>query len=519
MVTKHWEDQESRLHNIAVMLPGVLIWIIIFSPVWAGQAFPLVMTDLLIVLSIYWLYRAFLTTLGTSIGLWKVRQDIKKDWLEECHKLNKYELPEPDSLPVGQLLPKHLIVYPQRVPHYDVLRTTLEGIKKQNYPLELIYIVVSFEERAVIKMPEGAAQAVQDRIRSEFPEFGDRLMFFVHPDGLPGEVIGAGPNRTWGAKNAVKLLEADGETISDFLVTSPDEDIVFHPEYLAACTFKYLTTENRKQRFYQTALYTFNNNYWQVPILVRVLVASLTIPVLSSSVLESHKRETFSCFTLSLEVLKKVDYWDTSYGIDDTTFYWRPYFYFNGDWECEIFYIPLSTDAIYNPNYLQNHKEQYKQYLRWGWGVVSFPIGFKGLLRKPGIPFAKRMEKLLHLFEVFVFWKVLVYLLTFGVPIVLLLNPEFSELVVSISVPNTLSGIMGLSLIFLIPNTIYKAIIAPPRPKSMPFFKYFLLLLIEAPLNIITIFLYSTLPFVEASTRMMVGQKEAKAVTWSTKVR
>jgi hypothetical protein len=43
--------------------------------------------------------------------------------------------------------------------------------------------------------------------------------------------------------------------------------------------------------------------------------------------------------------------------------------------------------------------------------------------------------------------------------------------------------------------------------------------LIEAPLNIITIFLYSTLPFVEASTRMMVGQKEAKAVTWSTKVR
>src|SRR5690606_15323934 len=136
------------------------------------------------------------------------------------------------------------------------------------------------------------------------------------------------------------------------------------------------------------------------------------------------------CYTLNLKLMKDVDYWDTSLGIDDTTFYWRPYFYLNGDWICEVFFVPLSADAIYENNYVQNHKAQYKQYLRWGWGVVSVPIALKVLFNPElKVSIFERIGKVMHLFSVFVFWKVLGFLIAFGLPIVFLINYQLNNYV------------------------------------------------------------------------------------------
>ncbi len=510
----------SVSQRIFEIVPGFFIWLILLSPLWAGLTIPDIAAMFLVALSVYWLYRAFLTTFGASIGLIVTKKAVKQDWLAKCQSLTGAEIPEADSLPdAGERLPKHLIVYPQRVPQYTVLKTTFDGLIKQNYPLERIFVAVSFEERAAKKIDPVEIEETKAKLHQEFPELSKNLMFFEHPEDIDGEAIGAAANRAWGAKNAVAELERRGERTDEFLVTSPDEDIIFHPQYLAACSYKYLTAEKREQRFYQTALYTYNNNYWQVPILIRVLVSGLTIPVLSSSIVERHKRETFSCYTLSLKTLKAVDYWDTSYGIDDTTFYWRPFFHFKGDWECEVFYVPLSADAVYDPNYVKNHREQYKQYVRWGWGVIAFPIGMKGLFTVPGIPLWRRIEKILLLFEVFIFWKVLAYLLTFALPIILFLNPQLSEFTFWYGAPQTISTVMSIAIIFLVPNTIYKAIVAPPKPDNWPWERYILTLILEAPLNLVVLFVYSTLPFVEASTRLMLGQRESKAVKWSDKVR
>ncbi len=512
-VITHYEDKLQRVFEI---IPGLSIWIILLSPFWGGKAFPLAMADLITILAVYWFYRASLNTVGTIIGYERYRRAKNQDWLKKCRSLAHVELPDPSSLP-ATLLPKQLLVYPQTMPKFEVLESTLQGILNQNYPLELIFVAISSEERSIRKDPQTYID-LEKKLRAAFPQFGDRLMLFRHPDGLPGEVIGAAANRRWGAKNAVAELEARGENISDFLITSPDEDIVFHPQYLAACTYQYLINPKRKQRFYQTAVYTFNNNYWDVPILIRVLASSLTIPVLASSVIEKHKRETYSCYSLNLELMKAVDFWDPSVGIDDTTFYWRPYFYLKGEWECEVFYIPLNADAVYDPSYIKNHREQYKQYLRWGWGVITFPIALKGLLAAKDIPLWKRLGKIWHLFEVFVFFKVLAYLLTFSIPLILLLNPQLQELVIWYSLPNTISSIMGVAVIFLLPTTIYKLLLAPPRPKNWTNLRYFATALIEAPLNIINLLTFSFLPFIEASTRMMFGQSSTK-ISWSNKVR
>lgn len=528
MIANFIERNHSKSKRAAEIFPGLALWTLILSPIWFSLIFgvllnqPWIVIDVyggfIIVLSIYWFLRASMTTVGTVIGYEYYRRARQTDWLKKCMELAGKTLPNPETLPKGQFLPKQLLIYPVANSNdYATLQATLNGIVNQNYPRELIYIAISMEERMIRRNPEHFKQ-MQERIYSDYAMFGDRLMIFEHPDGLQGEVIGAAANRAWGGKSAVAELLRRGENISDFLVTSPDEDLVFHKEYLGALTYQFLINPKRKQRFYQTALYTFNNNYWDVPILIRVLSASLTIPVLASSATEKDKRETFSCYTLALDVLVQVGYWDVDLGIDDTTFYWKPFFFFKGDWSCEVFYIPLSADAVYNPSYIKNHREQYKQYVRWGWGVISFPIAALGLLSKPGIPFIKRIEKLWHIFQVFVFWKVLVYLLTLAIPIVFLINPHYHELIYWYSLPNTLSKIMGLAVFFIVPTTIYKALVAPPVPSNWSKLKYFVILLVEAPLNIIIILTYSFIPFVEATTRYMLGQKPFKSVSWTEKV-
>lgn len=515
-MSKERAFNDRIVQRILEIIPGVLIWILLLSPLWLGFSFPYLIINILVVLSVYWVYRAFILSVGTVIGYIFVRRAAKKDWLQECLTLDRALLPDQDLLPKDHILPKQLIVIANYGEEYEVVKRSINALLKQNYPKERMYLTVSIEERKAKKDPDYAKRG--EYLKRDYGDiFGDRLFFFVHPENIEGEAVGAAANRAWGTRKTVEALESMGENVNEFLITAPDGDLVFSPDYLASLTFRWLTVEKRNNRFYQTALYTFNNNYWDVPMLVRILMVGLTLPVLSSSVLEKNKRETWSCFTLNLGIMKAVNYWDTSLGIDDTTFFWRPYFYFNGDWKCEVFFTPLSADAVYNKNYFRNHVDQYKQYVRWGWGVITFPLAAKQLIYNREIPFIERATKLYHLFEVFVFWKVLGFLIAFGIPIVFFLNYELSRQVISITVPQTVSNLLTLATLFLIPNTIIKLFIIPKRPSNMSLIKFILILIVEAPLNIISLFTFGFLPFIESTTRMMLGQEHTKRVTWTEK--
>jgi hypothetical protein len=509
------ESTNRFFQRILEIIPGLLIWLLLLLPIIGSSSAPLFVINFIIVLSVYWLYRAFLVTIGGIIGYFRYANALKKDWLKESMNLKKEELLKPEEIPSSRL-PKQLIVIANYGESYEILSRSIKAIMAQNYPKELLYLSVSIEERKATKDPEYAKRG--EYLKRDFGEFfGDRLMFFVHPFNIPGEVIGAASNRTWGTKCAVEELEKRGEKISEFLVTAPDGDIVFHKEYFASLAYKWLKAEDRNKKYYQTAVYTFNNNYWEVPLFIRILSISLTIPILASSIVEKNRRETFSCYTLNLQLMKDVNYWDVSLGIDDTTFYWRPYKYLNGDWHCEVFFIPLSADAIYDPKYIKNHFEQYKQYVRWGWGVVSFPIGMKTIFSDIKLNFLEKIIKLIHLVEVFVLSKVIVFLIAFGLPILLFFNRDLDNYVISFTAPRIISAILNITTVFLIPGAILKLLLIPPKPDKLGWIRYTLILILEVPLNIISLLTFSFLPFIEATTRMMLGQEHAKRIKWSEK--
>ncbi|MCS7318102.1 MAG: hypothetical protein NZZ41_07365 [Candidatus Dojkabacteria bacterium] len=508
----------SLFERILEIIPGFLMWLLILLPFWGGITFPIIIINVLVILSVYWLYRAIVMIVFVIVGFFRYKHDIQVDWLEQCNKLDFSKLPDPESLPSDGKLPYHLIVIANYGEDYNIIKRTIDAIANQNYPIDRIFVTVSIEERKAKKDYDYAKRG--EFLQRDFGEiFKDRLLFTVHPDNIPGEAIGAASNRTWGTSQSVKMLEARGYNLKDFLITAPDGDLVLHKNFLAAVTYKWLTSKKRNNNFYQTAVYTFNNNYWDVPILIRILMINLTLPVLASSVFEKHKRETWSCFTLNLQLMKEVNYWDTtiSVGADDTTFYWRPFFYLKGDWHCEVFFVPLSADAVYHPNYFINHIDQYKQYQRWGWGVISFPIAVKGLIQSKDIPLSVKLNKFYHLFEVFIFWKVFAFLVMIGLPIVFFVNADLNRTVLAYTAPNTVSNILFFASLALIPATFIKLHLIPPKPKQMSWLKFCIIVVVEAPLNIITLFTYSFIPFVDATTRLMLGQARKKTVVWSEK--
>lgn len=512
------ENTNVIVQRIFEILPGLLIWILMFLPIWGGLSFPYFIINLLVVLSVYWVYRSIILTSGILIGYYRYRKALTVDWLTECENLEREKLPEPELLPKDSILPNHLIVIPHYGEDYAVIKRSIDALVNQNYPLEKIYVAVSIEERKALKDAEYAKRG--ESLQKDFGAIlGDRLMCFTHPANIPGEAPGAASNRTWGTKSAVTELEKRGANLSEFLITAPDGDLLLHKQYLAACSYKWITAVKRNNKFYQTAMYTFNNNYWEVPILIRILMINITLPVLASSVFRKHLRETWSCFTLNLQLMKEVNYWDTSIsvGADDTTFYWRPYFHLKGDWTCEVFFIGLSADAIHNTDYVKNHVDQYKQYLRWGWGVITVPLALPELFRNRGVPFIQRVSKIYHLFVVFVFWKVLAFLITFGVPILIAINSELKTQVISVTIPQTISTLLTFALILLVPNTLIKLQLIPPTPKKISVFKFTLIMISEIPLTIISLLTIGFFPFIEASTRMMIQGGRNRKVSWAEK--
>ncbi len=513
MIKKFFDKYPHSLQRIFEIMPGFLLWVVLTSPLWMSIHWPILLGNLVIIFSVYWFYRGLQFVAGLIIGYRYYLRDIQIDWLDACHSLDFTTLPNPSSLPKATDLPKHLIVIPVGGSGYETLRATVLGLAEQNYPKELIYISISFEKRLVDTRVDYYEDTKRKLIQEFEPIFGSNLMFFYHPSDLPGEVIGAAANRTWGNRMAVELLEAKGERISDFLTTSPDEDLIFHKEYLGVVSYRYLINPKREKRFYQTAVYLFHNNYWKVPGIIRAWSMWLTLPVLSSSVTHLAKRETWSCYTLNLGLMKQVNYWDTSIGIDDTPFFWRPYDFLNGDFECDCFFVPLYADSVYHPNIKENLIALYKQLVRWGWGVVAFPIAMHVLVKNKNIPILNKIHRVMIMVELIALLRIASIIFTFAIPVSNLISVSSEAYAFSYQIPDTLSRVMTLLFILAFPALYYRFKLTPPKPDTWSNFRYWKVFIMDIAWQVVVLYTYTFFPFLVGPTKLMFGKKYGFLVT------
>ncbi len=501
------------LDRIFEFLPGFGTWLMLLSPIWLGLIAPQIVAIMLAFFSIYWVFMAFMTSTGALIGYYRFKKETSTDWNQKCKDLDFEKLPEPSTRPEGLTATKHLILVPTVNEPLGVLDQTFKALSEQSFELKQnMFVAVSCEERGAASVGESIS-ILRERYKEQIPN----ILFYVHPAGIPGELIGGGAgNRTWGATHAIEELKSKGENLRNFIFTTFDADTIIHKEFISRLTYAYLTCPKRDNRFYSTALFLFDNNIWDVHPMMRIEANSITLGALGSWTINQDTQETFSCYSASLDTLIAANFWDVTL-IDDTVFYWRAFFARKGDFKAVVFYTPNSSDAVHGQTFLKAHVSLYKQLVRWGWGSVTTQLALSGFVREKGIPLGTKLMWMYAKIERHLIMRTIVFLMTFGFGIMTLVNESVRQTTIAYRLPNTMSLILTIGLLFMIPFSILRKKLAAPFPRTMPWWRK-IIILCEGPLIFINLLTFSFIPFLEAETKMMFG-KRYKSLHFTPKYR
>lgn len=503
MVSNFVEKNDALVQRMLEMIPGLLTWALISSPVWLGIFFPEGIIFLITFFAVYWAYLAIKSTVGIIIGYKNYKFETEVDWWKEVLKLDKSQIPEPERIPYEITELKHFVLIPIVNEGYEILKPALDSILYGALPTKNIFLIYTIEEKYAEQV-KATLNRILEPVKDKFYD----IQIYVHPAGIVGEAIGVGgANRTWGAKHAVEYLKEKGENLDNFIFSSLDADHVLHKQYLARLHHLFVTSDKRDNRFYTTAVHLFNNNHWRVPFMMRIEANSVTLGGLSDwAVGKRILKDTFAAYSTSLTTLVDANYWDVALGVDDSVFYWRMFFVRKGDVLGTPHYVPYSADAVEAETIGKSHISLYKQLLRWGWGVITFPLSVKFFLKDTEISLMRKLSWVIRHIERSVILINIVFIMTFGFSILTLVNPYIKQSSFAYSIPDILSIILTITLIFLIPATVIRNRFAPEMPKDWPLWRRFFALL-EGPLVILNLLTFSFFPFIEAQTRMLLGKR------------
>lgn len=491
-VLKH----ETKFERMLEIFPGVFTWLALTSPIWLSFTLPYAVAYLILIADVYWLLNALKIGVLIIAGYKKMEQAKKQDWMK------RLQTDYPDSWSKYS----HLILIPTYKEALYILTPTFNAIINSKYPKDKIFIAVGFEDRddpQKIKETGEYLKSIEKKIGGVFTT--------THPYGLEGEVAGQGSNKNWMIKHILPQLKQKGIKIEDVFVTTLDADFAIDYQFLSGALHKYLSTpiEERDKRSF-TGVFLYHNNYWQTPTPMRLMATGTSFWQMAEMV-GSDKYINYSSMSLSLKSLLDIGGWIPDKVNDDSGFYWKAYYHFNGDYKVIPHFLPISADAVQDETLLKTFQNQYLQIKRWAYGVEHIPFIVKQYFKKEG-DFWDKTDKLLFKLWGDLKWGFLAIFVTFGSLFIPIVNPNFRVSVLSINLPIISSWILTAAFLGLFATIYVHEKTAPPRPKSWSIFKviwsYIQWLLI--PIILVTI---SSLPAIDAQTSLMFGKKLEFRVT------
>ncbi len=498
------KNQKERIvYRIFEMLPGVLSWGTLFLAVFFSWKKPLWIAVFIIFFVLYWLFKAVYLSFHLRAGYRKMREQEKKNWINQLIHLTKSGLPTASD----ELMSVrdwrdiyHLIIFPMYQEPLEIVREAFLSLENSDYPKDRMIVVLGCEEKAREK-----AKIVAKEIEKEFSRKFFKFLVTWHPANLPGEIAGHGSNDAWAAKQAKKII-IDPLKIpyGNIIVSSFDVDTCVFPKYFSCLTWHYLTTEKPTRTSFQP-IPLYINNIWQAPLLSRIFAFSSTFWHTMNQE-RPEKLITFSSHSLSFKALAGVGFKQTNVVSDDSHIFWQCFLKYDGDYRTKPLYYPVSMDANTSKSLIRTIINIYKQQRRWAYGVGEIPYFLFGCLKNKKIPFVKKISLGFELIGGHLSWAtaaILIFLL--GWLPILLGGKEFSQTLLSYNLPKVTSRILTLSMLGLVVSSYLSLILLPPRPPDYGRFKYlvFALSWILVPLTMI---FFTALPALDAQTRLMLGR-------------
>jgi hypothetical protein len=480
----------ARLFEAA---PGLVTWVLLLAPAWIPIVFPwpgaFAVAAVVLMFDIYWLFRSVTVVTGVYSTLWRMRRDMAKDWLAIC--LQDQKLGKHDPLQYY-----HLCIIPTYTEPYHVLERTVQAIVDSNYPAELTMVGIITRE---------TDKPGWENVARLKEKFGGRLRGFYHiKDPLePGIVVGKSAAMNWGGRWMVRVLTEEGYNLNQILVTDLDSDYRVHPQY-----FPWISAHHAREQLRDYVIWQpiplFHNNYWQVPMAVRIMSASTSQwqMFLHS---RPHRLVAFSSYTCSLEFVRKVGYWDKDVIPEDSRFYWKAFFTFGKRFSVKSVFLPLYGDSPNSRDYASAHMSQYNQIKRWAWGITDVPYVLARLFKHPEIPLLLRIRRFMNLFLNHLNWIFLPLLLMFGASVPIWVSNDFSLTDLGQALWSYSGILLSITLSTVVFFLYFEILILPPKPADWPLWKKAGVHVQYLAYPVVGLVL-SVLPALEAHTRLLFGR-------------
>ena len=486
-----WIVKSKHFLRFGEILIPLLSWIIILLPVWLSPFHPAVVAYFIIAFNLYFLYKSLITAYYSTLAYTLI---ISFDKVPFYTYLK--------SLPLSNDVQHFIIIPNYKEPIYK-LDSTIEAIAASDYPHKNISLVLAFEKR------EDEATSKGQKLKEKWGHFFKDILFTYHVL-TDNEVPGKASNQTHAARIVEKFCAEKGYDFKKTIITICDADSMLPVNYFSYMTHEFLQDKGRDYHFYWAPVLLYNN-FWQLPFFVR-MQATLSSIVRLAFLPQGEKLIHLSTYSTNLWLLKEVDYWDVDIIPEDWHIYYQVFFKYGDKVRTLPLYTIVNGDAVYSGSLIKTLLNRYDQERRWAWGVTDIAYFWENFFITPHITMWTKVKRFVSLAEIHLLWPVSFFILTISGFIPALINPVFNRTVLGFLLPQ-LSGFLLTLATSMLLLYIYLDIKVRERLKVQTHILNIPFLLIQWYLLPVVSFLLSSLPALEAHTRLLIGKKITYKVT------
>lgn len=477
-----------RLFDIIV---PIFTWIIITLPLWLSPFHPAVVAYFIITFDLYFFYKSY-TTVYFAVLSYRTIQRFQK--VPFYKKLKSFKRAKDIQ---------HFVIIPTYQELINKLESTINAIAHGDFPYKSIRLVLAFEKR------EEESKEKANKLIKKFRQYFLEIIATYH-QLEPNEVAGKASNQTYAAKQVDEYVTQNQIRRENTIVTICDADSHLPKNYFSYLTFEYLRDKDRLYHFYWAPVLLYNN-FWRLPFFIRIQ-ATLSSILRLAFLSQKKKLIQISTYSTSLWLLKKVDFWDVDIIPEDWHIYYQAFFLYGEKIQTMPLYTLVNGDAVYSGGMLKTLVNRYEQEKRWAWGASDIGYFLKNFFTSAHVKTSVKLKRLLFLVETHLLWPVSFFVLTISALIPPLINPVFKRTVLGFLLPKLSSLILTLStsalLIYIyLDIKLRKKLAQKTQAKHLP------LLLIQWYLLPVVSFVLSSLPALDAHTRIILGKKLKYKVT------
>ena len=381
----------------------------------------------------------------------------------------------------------------------EILDPSIAAISNNTFPNDHIIVILAYEARG--------GEAMEKTVKELRAKYKDTFKDFIlsrHPENIPGEIVGKGPNLTFAGEVLSEYVKKKHLPAENIIVTSLDSENHMHKKYLDSVAYEFITHPRRQHLSYQPVS-LFMNNIWDAPAPTRVIAVSNSFFNVIST-MRPHSLRNFASHSQPFQALEAMHFWSKRTIVEDGHQYWRSLFFFGGDYSVLPIRIPIYQDAVVDETFWKTVKAQFVQVRRWYYGASDVAyVGSKLFVKKEQrpVPFQQLFPKFWRLLDGHVTLAIMAPLITFGGWVPMLMNFS-SHAMVGYNLPNIVSWVETFAMVGLIATVLISFRMLPERPPRYRKGRNILMLL-QWILMPITSILYQSLAAYYAQTRLMFG--------------